>query len=228
VDAFIAGHKVPKALRGTNYMGLFHVSDWFPTMLSMAGLTLSTGTVETKKMETGTEVTTGQAQFSPKPGYELDGSDHFDALFNGATKPREYMLYNYYYNVQHATNLGLWSYGGGAIRTVQYKLLHGHGAAPAGQWFPATETLMEDDDLTQAGGCTQDAAWEGDIEVGYGIANWLTSINKPNQTANSTAESRMYNCNFEANRLRFLLLLAHSCDAPCQYLLCTLELFDWF
>ena len=33
VDAFVYSTKIPESLRGTEYQHLFHVSDWFPTIL---------------------------------------------------------------------------------------------------------------------------------------------------------------------------------------------------
>jgi arylsulfatase A-like enzyme len=142
VNAIIAGGLVPEAVRNSNFLGLFHVSDWFPTILSMAGIT----------------------GFEAKFGYELDGVDQYDAMFNGADNPRSLLLYNYYTNVQFAKKLDLWTSGGAAIRNTKYKLMHGYGASLNSQWYSTDVVFNGDDALDKPGACTQDSAWEGQLE----------------------------------------------------------------
>ena len=77
VDAFIHSRALESKMIGTVYGNLFHVSDWFPTILDM----------------------TKSAEFTPAGGYELDGVSHWDNLRGMVyTAPRQYVLYNYYYN----------------------------------------------------------------------------------------------------------------------------------
>ena len=142
VNAVIAGGRVPADVRNSNFMGMFHVSDWFPTILTRAGIT----------------------DFESKAGYELDGLDQYDALFNGAEAPRSLMLYNYYTNVQFAKRLDLWTTGGAAIRNTKYKLIHGYGSSANSQWYSTDVVFNGDDALDKPGACTQDSAWEGELE----------------------------------------------------------------
>ena len=80
---------------------MFHVSDWFPTILSMANISYIPG----KKLE-------------------LDGFDQYPNLQSTILKsPRQYMLYNYYYKVG-AKDFDLWINGTAAIRDSRYKLMH--------------------------------------------------------------------------------------------------------
>ena len=51
VDAFIYSPLLPSKVVGSSYSGLMHVSDWFPTILDLAGVT----------------------SFEPKKGFEMDG-----------------------------------------------------------------------------------------------------------------------------------------------------------
>ena len=55
-------------------------SDWFPTMLGLADI-----------------------DFDPADGYELDGYDHH-AAWASAEVPRDYVLYNDYYNAEVREN----------------------------------------------------------------------------------------------------------------------------
>ena len=58
VDSFIYSHLLDYSVVNTQYGGLFHVSDWFPTLLDMVGL----------------------PPFISTPGYELDGVSQWSAL----------------------------------------------------------------------------------------------------------------------------------------------------
>ena len=65
-------------MTGTNYSNLFHVTDWFPTLLDFADI-----------------------DFTADDDYELDGVSHYKLLMGwSTTAPRDYMLYNSYYNVE--------------------------------------------------------------------------------------------------------------------------------
>ncbi len=77
MDAFIYSPYLLETISGTTYSNLFHVSDWFPTLLDFANI-----------------------EFTAKDGYSLDGVSHFEAITGGnGTAPREYMLYNSYHNI---------------------------------------------------------------------------------------------------------------------------------
>jgi arylsulfatase A-like enzyme len=175
VDAFVYSDAFATSLRGSTYTGLFHVSDWFPTIVGLAG-----------------------KQYSPVAGYELDGFDQSDALLsatsNGAsgagagaveggtgtgtgtgtpqgvqtvsfaTTPREYLVYNFYYNPEDEESPSESFYGSvpGAIRNSKYKLMHTYDSGLAGSWYTPTMVFQNDDDLTMFGTCTQSQAWTGD------------------------------------------------------------------
>lgn len=76
MDAFIYSPLLTSSQQGTQYSNLFHVSDWFPTIMDMAGISYDAPT-----------------------GFSLDGVSHYSALANNDIVPRTYMLYNDYYNV---------------------------------------------------------------------------------------------------------------------------------
>ena len=84
VDSFVYSSSsvlVPESARGSSYDGIMHVSDWFPTLLDLAGLA---------------------ADFQPASGFELDGYSQAAAIVNNnnnGDNPREFLLYNMYYNV---------------------------------------------------------------------------------------------------------------------------------
>ena len=41
VEAFVSSPLLPSKMQGENYDNIFHVSDWFPTMLDFAGISYS-------------------------------------------------------------------------------------------------------------------------------------------------------------------------------------------
>ena len=143
VDAFIHSRMLDTKVVGTVYGNLFHVSDWFPTLLDM----------------------TKSAAFVAEPGYELDGVSHWNQLRALSTvPPRQYVLYNYYYNpgkgVMDSNDFFKGAPGG--IRDSRYKLLHTYDSTSAGTWFKASQSNpYGDDNLNEKGGCTQAAAAEG-------------------------------------------------------------------
>ena len=133
VDAFVYSGGLPSAVRGATYSGLFHVTDWFPTLLDMAGV-----------------------KYKPATGYHLDGVSHFTALqtpAGGPDAPREYMLYNYYYDPAD-TSKTLWTGKAAAVRNARYKLIHTFDNKWSGAWYTEGEHYEADDDFTQVGGCS--------------------------------------------------------------------------
>ena len=140
VEAFIHSAKLPASARGSSYSHLFHVSDWFPTILDMAGVT-----------------------HTPASGFELDGVSHHATLTAtgraAARPPREHMLINYYYNPAAPTETHMTSVPM-AVRNSRYKLLHTYDSMKAGAWYGRDDVTESDDDLLTQGGCAQEVAWK--------------------------------------------------------------------
>ena len=124
VEAFI--YSLELEGRGP-YLHSFHVTDWFPTILDIAGAT-----------------------YKPEIGYHLDGVSQFQAVINGGDPPREYMLLNYYYDPYDPTK-NLWTGKAAAIRNSRYKLMHTFDNKWSGAWYIAEEEYEFDDDFTQYG-----------------------------------------------------------------------------
>ena len=78
VDSFISGALLPETLRGSSYDGIMHVSDWFPTILELAGVS-----------------------YSPDEDSMLDGVSQVQAWTLGVdSNLRTFLLYNYYIDIQ--------------------------------------------------------------------------------------------------------------------------------
>ena len=87
---------------GSSYDGLFHVTDWFPTIIDMAKIT----------------------DFAPRTGFSLDGVSQLASWSSGgATVARTHMLYNSFHNVKKK-NFNYMTNGTIAVRNEQYKLIH--------------------------------------------------------------------------------------------------------
>eukprot|EP01035_Chromulina_nebulosa_P017410 gene17410-22959_t len=82
VDSFIYSPLLEQS--SIIYDNLFHVSDWFPTMLGLAGISYTAS--------------------DDKP---LDGVDHSSAWFDSSLTPRTTLLYNIYKNV-HDKYFNIW------------------------------------------------------------------------------------------------------------------------
>ena len=95
---------------GESYTGLFHVSDWMPTILEMAGIT-----------------------YIASPDRPLDGVSHYNAFVKGDPSPRDYLLMNYYYDPYHPAET-LWNGRAVGIRNSRYKLLHTYLSVGASNW----------------------------------------------------------------------------------------------
>jgi len=106
VNAFIYSPLLSK-YAGTIYSGLFHVSDWFPTLLGF-----------------------GDISFTAKSDKTLDGIDQSTAMTVGYNMPddypREYLLYNMYTNVSTQSQFDIYNNSPVAIRNTRYKLLHAY------------------------------------------------------------------------------------------------------
>ena len=119
VEAFIYSTQFLNSVSGLKYTNLFHVSDWFPTLLDMTAIT-----------------------YSPISTYAIDGVSHYNAILNSgvstdATKqiesPRPYLLVNYYFD-PHNEKDTMYTNKAMAIRNEQYKLLHTFTNPEASAW----------------------------------------------------------------------------------------------
>ena len=141
VDAYIYSPLLPTNTAGSKYYGLFHVSDWFPTILGFAGI-----------------------NFMATPGYELDGVDQSNALMHSTPStvafPRNSLLYNIYYNVSWKT-YDLNTSGQVAIRDNRYKLIHAYTDNPQSYTYSPLSLVMDDDILSDAQACSPDTAMVG-------------------------------------------------------------------
>lgn len=156
VDSFIYSPLIPVDYQGTSYKGLFHISDWFPTIIE---LTAST--------------------FTPSDGFMLDGVSHLQAWMGGSTTPRTNVLYNYYTNVDFYT-FDMWVNGSFAVRDMQYKLMHTWNSSTYGAWYDTDDIDEDDDDLAADVRCAPQAGF-GDGDFTY----WLFDlVNDPYETTN--------------------------------------------
>ena len=130
VDAFVYGPKLlsSSALSGSQFNGLFHVTDWFPTMLAMAGID----------------------DHVPRSGFELDGVNQLDAWTNGQPV-RTQMLYNSFHDVKKK-NFNYMTNGSIAVRNEQYKLIHFFDAADYAGWYDPS-VISADDDAPNTAEC---------------------------------------------------------------------------
>jgi len=148
VDSFIYSPALlPESTRGLQYNGLFHISDWFPTVMQLANIS-----------------------FAPASGYELDGVSHVDAWEGDQSSesyPREHVLYNYYTNVDFYT-FNMWVNGSFAVRDAQFKLMHTFNSTTYGAWY-STDSIDEDDDALDADvRCAPQAGFgDGDFTVRF-------------------------------------------------------------
>lgn len=138
VDAFVYHPQFASlGIQGT-YSGLMHVSDWFPTILHLAG----------------------NKKYRPANAWQrIEGYNHvyawLDRLKNGdessgekvavRTGPRDYMVYNYYGNVESMSftegiNASI------AVRDRQYKLVHTFTNTSFDGWHNIATDAVPDDD----------------------------------------------------------------------------------
>lgn len=136
MDAFMYSPKLVESVRGTQYDNIMHVSDWFPTMLDIAGIS-----------------------YTPTEDHAFDGVSHLDAMYGQASTPREYMLYNIYCNVlKESFNLSLDAPV--AVRNSVYKLVHGYPYTEQAYYYNFSTSLDDDTDMS-SGSCSQTLAMRG-------------------------------------------------------------------
>jgi arylsulfatase A-like enzyme len=137
VDAFIYSEMIPDNARGTEYPGLFHVSDWFPTILELADIEYSPTTTD----------------------HTLDGVSQAQAMFGLSTVPRDHILYNLYYNVEKKP-FYLNRNSAFGVRKNNLKLLHSFEDTDQAMWYDFSEAL-DDDSVMDSGSCPQMLALRG-------------------------------------------------------------------
>lgn len=147
---------------GTTYDNLFHVTDWFPTILDMAGIS-----------------------YTEADGYEFDGVSHYDAMILGSDvdAPRDVVLYNAYANVAsdygNYSTFDVWTDGTFAIRDSQYKLMHAYLGSNVTSYEWGDEVLADDDSIFDLSDCKQDETFYG--EFSYML---FDLINDPYESTN--------------------------------------------
>jgi arylsulfatase A-like enzyme len=116
VDSFIYSPLLDESVQGLEYGNLMHVSDWFPTILSLVGVT-----------------------YTPGDDFTLDGVDQSVGWADTSVVPRTTMLYNYYTALTDY-NFNLYFNGSMAVRDDRYKLLHTYNDSDYAAWYdPYTE-----------------------------------------------------------------------------------------
>ena len=129
VEAFLYSPLIASSKTG-EYSNIFHVSDWFPTMCDLAGISYGHLT-------------------NP-----LDGKSHVDAMLNGGDAPRETLLINYYYSPSLTLKADTYMTGRSmAVINDRYKLMHTYESINA-LWWENGDKLDEDDNLMVTGGCS--------------------------------------------------------------------------
>jgi len=136
VESFLYSPLISDEIKGMNYENLFHVTDWFPTILSIADIS-----------------------YTPSSGHELDGVNHWNSIIEGSSSPRDYILYNSYTNVE-GKDWNIWKSGGFAIRNDKYKLIHTYESKYSG-WHNITAEIENDDELDMIGTCSQTTSMDG-------------------------------------------------------------------
>ena len=132
VNAFVYSSTfADSGISGTTYKGLLHVSDWFPTILGMTGIS-----------------------YSPASGHTLDGYDQWTYIQNASSasdSPRTHMLYNYYMDVDHKS----WNESVRAVRNGQYKLIETYTGSGLDDTVDADYIEDDDADLSGTTECSQ-------------------------------------------------------------------------
>lgn len=141
VDSFMWSPLLPDAARGKLYTNMFHIADWFPTILAITG-----------------------TSFTPAQGYDLDGVNHLPAILDGESSPREYMLYNFYYNVDYY-DFDMWINGSFAVRNEQFKLMHTYNSSIYAVWYQPEDLNSDDDAITTETRCAASSNKDGDFTV---------------------------------------------------------------
>ena len=157
MDSFIYSALLPTSSRGAVYSNIMHVSDWFPTILELAGVTGTASffvVVVDECIYIHTNVSYHLTDYSTSPALSLDGVSHATALLSssaasavaqGDAPPRQYLLYNMYYRVENEV-FDPDSNAPVAIRDTRYKLIHSFASNPQTTWCESCDVngLNED------------------------------------------------------------------------------------
>lgn len=123
------------------YDKLFHISDWFPTILTLADIDYVPKVHD-------------QDGLLDHSSNTLDGSDHVASWFDTTIIPREAMLYNMYVSLSD-NDFDIWTDGSFAVRDDRFKLMHTYDDQFYGIWIYPDTPLVIDDDLQADTRCAQ-------------------------------------------------------------------------
>jgi len=168
VDSFIYSPLLGDG--GTIYNGLMHVSDWFPTILALTGVS-----------------------YVAEDGYEFDGVNQLDGWM-GNGNPRSALLYNMYQSIADY-NFDIWTNGSFAVRDGRYKLMHTYDDPLYGDWYSVDSVIEDDDELDSSDRCAQQFVkgkftyWFFDLlEDPYETSNLYSSTNQ----LHTMAKAKLY------------------------------------
>ncbi len=132
VDSFVySKNLIDESKQGTFYDNLMHITDWFPTILSLADIS-----------------------YEAPDDYALDGYDQSSAIFGDDDAPRDDLVYNMYYNVSSVKDFDDFSTNVQfAVRIGDYKLIHAYSNSY--QIYDYDDLLSADDGFSDetAGEC---------------------------------------------------------------------------
>ncbi len=168
VDSFIYSPLLGDG--GTIYNGLMHISDWFPTIMALTGVS-----------------------YVAEDGYEFDGVNQLDGWM-GKGNPRSALLYNMYQAIADY-NFDIWTNGSFAVRDGRYKLMHTYDDPLYGDWYSADSVIEDDDELDSSDRCAQQFVkgkftyWFFDLlEDPYETENLYSSTNQ----LHTMAKAKLY------------------------------------
>lgn len=152
VDSFIYSPLLGTENTNRTYGGLMHVTDWFPTILSLAGIDNYSPTPDTDQSLDGYDQSQAIMTAASSAGVvDDDGSDTRSRTSSSSNSHavfpsvRQYVLYNVYANVE-GKDYNISTNGSFAIRDSRYKLMHGYSGPESG-WF-SEDVVQETDDFT--------------------------------------------------------------------------------
>ena len=147
VDSFLYSKDlIDEAKQGTFYENLMHITDWFPTILSLADIS-----------------------YEAPDDYALDGYDQSAAIFDDGDVPRDALVYNMYYNVSSAKDFDdFYTNVQFAVRIGDYKLIHAYSNS--------YQVYDYDDIISQDDGFSDETAGECDWQFKGSYTKYLFNI----------------------------------------------------
>jgi arylsulfatase A-like enzyme len=157
VDAFVYHPSFKTRGLSRAYQGLMHVSDWFPSMMTLAGIDWpSVGAAPTQRIDgySHADFWLSGSSESKKQSGKLKGS-----AVTEIEGPRDHVFYNYYFNVENVV-LDRVRNASVAIRDQRYKLIRTFVDNEFDGWHNVrTDPLQDNDDRMVVGPqCTEDLA----------------------------------------------------------------------